>query len=388
MKKRFCLELVAANPALLNIQKLGVDMEAAIFNGFKSVLIGLAQLLCTRHLQQRDVLAIENCQKKSNLSDKTKEQYKNEILWDLYGKRTGEIFEKRLADSVDSDDFSAKLLSLQPRWKKLCPGFYAWFTGQRKSQFISSVIQSARAGTSVSGLYYQNDIESQHARQKRIQNFKLGSVVEAVNTISALMEQEENEEVLALYSPDKYVLASSYKSWFTSSWWSWSPDRREQHIQNFRRTSPSIESSFVKPLNAGRKPNYRRRQRLPEAIDVVERHVPSTLPSLVQPSSPAPSTTSTTLLQTTSGNTSTSTVPVTQVQTSSAISISFEDPRASDNNNTVFELHLKALLKGEKNIKVCRGNCKRPIHAKDLLIVCSYETYTWRDAKPQEEVSK
>ena len=47
-----------------------------------------------------------------------------------------------------------------------------------------------------------------------------------------------------------------------------------------------------------------------------------------------------------------------------------------------------ALLKGEKNIKVCRGNCGRRIRAKDHMIVRSYGTYTWRDAKTQEEVSK
>ena len=43
--------------------------------------------------------------------------------------------------------------------------------------------ESEREGTNVVGLFYQNDIESVHAIEKRIQCFKMGSVLEAVNTI-------------------------------------------------------------------------------------------------------------------------------------------------------------------------------------------------------------
>ena len=44
--RRFCLELIAGNPKLMEIKKVGVDMESAIFNGFKSVLIKLTRLNC------------------------------------------------------------------------------------------------------------------------------------------------------------------------------------------------------------------------------------------------------------------------------------------------------------------------------------------------------
>ena len=142
----------------------------------------------------------------------SKGSYKKEIIWDIYGKRTSDILEKGIADATDSDDFHAKLLSLEPRWKELCPGFYNWFLTHRKKEFLQSVIQPAREDTNVVGLFYQNDIESVHTIEKRIQCFKMGSVLEAVNTIKILIEREENEEVLALYGGGRYVLSQEYKN--------------------------------------------------------------------------------------------------------------------------------------------------------------------------------
>lgn len=53
---------------------------------------------------------------------------------------------------------------------------------------------------------YQNGIESLHAVKKLIQCFKVGSVLEPVNTIKTLVECEENKEVLTLYDGG-YVLS-------------------------------------------------------------------------------------------------------------------------------------------------------------------------------------
>ena len=49
------------------------------------------------------------------------------------------IFEKGIADAIDSDDFHAKVLSLEPSWEKLFPGFYKWFLTHRKKDFLQSV---------------------------------------------------------------------------------------------------------------------------------------------------------------------------------------------------------------------------------------------------------
>ena len=36
--RRFCVELISAIPQLMNLEKVGVDMDSAIFNGFLSVI--------------------------------------------------------------------------------------------------------------------------------------------------------------------------------------------------------------------------------------------------------------------------------------------------------------------------------------------------------------
>ena len=192
--RRFCVELISANPQLINLKKVGMDMKAAIFNGFQSVISKLLQLYCVRYLQQRDEKTIDSCHQKSSIADNNKRSYKEQIIWDIYGKRTSDILEKGIADATDSDDLHARRLSLEPHWEKLCPGFYNWFLTHRKKEFLQSAIQSAREGTNVVGLFYQNYIESVHAIEKRIQCFKMGIVLEAVNTIKILIEREENEE--------------------------------------------------------------------------------------------------------------------------------------------------------------------------------------------------
>ena len=95
--RKFCVELISANPHLINLKKVGVDMEAAIFNGFQSVISKLLQLYCARHLQQRDEKAIDSCHQKSSIADNNKASYKKEIIWDIDGKRTSDILEKGIA---------------------------------------------------------------------------------------------------------------------------------------------------------------------------------------------------------------------------------------------------------------------------------------------------
>ena len=70
--------------------------------------------------------------------------YKKEIIWDIYGKCTYDIFKTSIADANNSEDFKAKFLSLEPRSEKLCPGFYNWFLTHHKKEFRQSVTKSAR----------------------------------------------------------------------------------------------------------------------------------------------------------------------------------------------------------------------------------------------------
>lgn len=423
--RRFCSEIVTAEPGILDLRKLGVDMEAAIFQGFHDVIQNLKQLYCVRHLRQRDEVHFDTCFKNTKLPETLKETNKCEVMCDLYGRRiSNETFERGLADSIDEVDFTAKLSSLKSRWDRLCPGFHDWFLKQRKADFVTSVIQSARNGTLVDGLYYQNDIESQHAIQKRIQHFKFGSVLDAVNTLKKMIEWEDNEELLALYSgSSKYVLARNYQQFFSPTWHSWDINRRRKHVQSFRNYIPSIENTFSKPLNSGRKPNHTPRKRYPQQPTSLVERISLDGPSPSVEVSTSVSTSSSSLSANTSINSalgssvqvnvSNSVSPSTQTSTHSSsttrssapsttgspapssttglsgvtsASLSFPDPRAGFSEE--MELHVKALMKGGKKISKCRGDCGHVIALDEKLVVRTYGNNPFYDKKTKKELMK
>ena len=53
-----------------------------------------------------------------------------------------------------------KLNSPEKRQTRICPCFFEWVVLKRMQNFIDIAIVSARDGTNLNGLYYQNDIES------------------------------------------------------------------------------------------------------------------------------------------------------------------------------------------------------------------------------------
>ena len=294
------------------------------------------------------------------LADREKNQYQGEIVADIYGRRRGDTMEKGLAEADDEDDFTAKLLSCQPRWEKLCSGFYDWFVTHRKRDFIASVIKSAREGTNVSGIYYQNDIESKHAVQKRIQYFQGKTLTDALETIKALIEREESDEIMALYGNGNYVLSSAYKSWFMPRWHSLSPEEKRRYFERFCSAKPSIESTFSKPANSGRKANHRVRSRSDAAPTIlIDRVTPATTPTLVTSSQPV--------------------MPMESLGPAD-LSISFQDPRVDP--EPVFELYLKKNL--PSSVKTCQGKCNADItnEPKHKLVVKSVGSRPyWKNGK-------
>ena len=56
-------------------------------------------------------------------------------------------------------------------------------------------------------------------------------------------------------------------------WHRWTPDRRQQHVQQFHSYCPTVASMFVKPINAGRKANFSQRKRSSTEPIIVEDRV-------------------------------------------------------------------------------------------------------------------
>ena len=196
------------------------------------------------------------------------------ILKDLYGRKYGSVHEFGSADSVDPDYFTSKLQSLKGNWKHICPGFFPWFETKRKQPFAESVIKSAREGTSIAGLFYQNDIESMHFMEKISQCYKKASVVELINSLRAIVTRQQTEEIRALYGAGSYCLQSEFKKFLVDSakWHTrWSEQQRKGHVSTFREYSPTISDSYTMPHNVGRKPGFQQRTRPTEPSVLIDR---------------------------------------------------------------------------------------------------------------------
>ena len=413
---RFALELFISLPELSNLKCIGVDLESAIFNGFKAVFRELEGLICVRHINGRDAIKIDKLIAKSTGKKDLKEKAKAEILMDIYGVKNGASYDMGLAEAFDTEDFEGKLRSLEDKWEGLCPGFYSWFQRKRKNSFCSSVIQSAREGTDIAGLFYQNDIESMHHVEKLKQCFKKLSVVEAIASLEKLLKRQDEQEVLAIYGAGSYVLAEPYKTKFgrdSAVWHSWNSERKQQHVDAMRKFKPSISNSFTKPKNCGRKPGQTVRDRKRLTPDVITDRLENVPPPKVVVSTKDPSTVETTtkspVICTTTANslttctetmdspapcattTNSSTTRTTTTTTVSPITpengsnIRFVDPRKDPPQ--VFEAHLRKNL--PRSIEKCRGACGVKITPNDQgMLIRTYGTTRWTNKRTGQEESR
>eukprot|EP00794_Sanderia_malayensis_P002387 gene2387-2747_t len=376
---RLALELIAADPGLRNLKKVGVDMEEAIFSGFKHHIPDLKRLLCVRHLSSRDEEKLLKLLQVLKINQAQRNHAKSEIIKDIYGERKGNVYEYGLADSFDNEDFNVKLGSLEEKWGKLCPGFHEWFVRKRKAKLIESVIQSARTGTDTVGLYYQNDIESLHFVEKHNQSFGKLSTLEVISYMKKMHDRQDSDEIRAIYGAGRYVLSTEYKKFSVDSalWHSWSTKRKEDHIKAFRDYRIGPSDSFHKPRNAGRKPGYNTRRRNHDEPDIViDRNAEKESPheSLTIHLSKSP--TSQQWRQKQADNM--------QKSDSSPGNLRFADPRVDQPKE--FELNLRSTL--PQSVSKCQGNCGKKISSDDSIVVKSYGTSTWTDRKTGKEQSK
>ena len=128
-----------------NLNAIGIDQAMTIYRGFATQAPDLKLLLCAYHLQKKMMH-----RKYGSLF--VKNEYLK-ISFNICGRNYGGMKELGIVDSTDIDDFRIKLESLKSVWDNLCPGSYKRFFEKRASFFEQSVIESARTGTEVQGVY-------------------------------------------------------------------------------------------------------------------------------------------------------------------------------------------------------------------------------------------
>ena len=330
---RFITEMCSYQPSIRMLKTIGTDLEKAIYNGFASQIKDLRLLLCVFHLQKSDKRKLLQLNPQKGASKK--------IIADIYGCQYGGIKEYGLADSENSTDFQNKLKELKFRWETLCPGFYEWFVQKRSKTFESSVIESARHDTNIQGLFYNNNIESQHFREKKEQCFQTKTVNDVVDTLKSLVLRQQDDEVRAIYGSGPYHLSKSFKKFEIDSlkWHSMDSKQRIKHVNSFRSYRPNLEDNFSRPASSGRKPSQKNRIRNPEPEIIINR--------------------------------------MSKKSRSSSLHLKVEDPNVE--RALVYELHLRSQV--PRIVERCQGNCGIkliPADENDYLLVKSYgpSTYT------------
>ena len=67
-----------------------------------------------------------------------------------------------------------------------------------------------RKESNIYGLYYNNDIESMHVKEKTEQCHKLESSVDVINALKKIIERQQHDEVRAIYGSGPYKLNNEY----------------------------------------------------------------------------------------------------------------------------------------------------------------------------------
>ena len=260
---RFISEMCSFQPKIRSLKTIDTDQDNAIYNGFSSQIPELNLLLRVLHLEKGE--------KSKLLQLNPKKGAIQRILADIYRCHYGAIKEYGLADSIEKGDFEVRLELLRSIWETLCPGFYEWFSRKRKHLFQSSVIESARKQTNVQGLFYNNNIESQHFREKNEQCFKKGNVLEVISTLKSLVRRQEDDKIKAIYGSGPYRLSQPFKKFAIDpiKWHNMNLQKRIKHVEQFRKYNPKLEDHFVKPALSGRKVHERKRVRKSEAEIIV-----------------------------------------------------------------------------------------------------------------------
>ena len=271
--RRIACEIVTENPKLLDIKKIGHDLDAATANGVGDIMKKSNHLWCTQHLQSADTEKLK--QLGANI------RTRNRIMSDIYGTQIDTYEREGLADAENENDLRVKLDSLKFIWDEV-PGFFEFFKKYRFQKFAECLVLSSRQELSITGRFYSNELELLHKllKKKLSEDGCSNNVVEVSKVLTTwLHENFLREAKKALIGQGKYRLAEGYQQFFVEPvlWVRWSQDRKNQHFESFMNFVPKSYDMYVKPSDAGRKtkPGEKRRSTLPEPDIFSELEIPS-----------------------------------------------------------------------------------------------------------------
>ena len=190
----------------------GTDDEKALVNTFNNNFQCATHLLCEIHL-------------KKNLETKLvdlgiKEELKDKITADIFGKISGDIFESGLSDASNVGDFEQQLKLLKQKWRDAQDKgaeFYKWFLKNKAKEFVESVIcpvrERARLGCPPERFTTNRSEHTNRVIQDFVKQKAGGKVDEFVfaQTLKELIDTQEQEIELAVVCKGEYMLREVFQ---------------------------------------------------------------------------------------------------------------------------------------------------------------------------------
>ena len=135
----FCGVLRSLEPSLQDLLAFGTDDETALENAFDENFERAIHLLCELHMKRN----IEGKLQEMGIRGTPKEQ----IVYDIFGRRAGAVHEKGLNDAENEESFTEQLEVIGKKWVSSYDKgeqFLEWFKENKRAKFLKSVVASVR----------------------------------------------------------------------------------------------------------------------------------------------------------------------------------------------------------------------------------------------------
>ena len=208
----FASSLRTMEPDLSSVMAFGTDDEKALANVFNNNFQCATHLLCEVHLKKN----VES--KLVGLS--IKDDLKDEITVDIFGKVSGDIFQCGLSDASNLSDFEEQMKLLKQKWSgahEKGAEFYDWFLKNKAKEFVESVIrpvrERARLGCPPERFTTNRSERTNGVIQDFVKQKTGGKVDEYVfaQTLKELIDTQEQEIELAVVGKREYQLREAFQ---------------------------------------------------------------------------------------------------------------------------------------------------------------------------------
>ena len=232
------------NPNTVSLQAFGTDGERALSNAFNEEFPVADHHRCFIHLRKNIEMKLS--------SIGINGRYQNEFLDDIFGHNAAAISYHGIVDSDDSDDFYAKLCSLEDVWNAReweityqTPTFYDWFVKNVADTINASMLKPMRQKAGLGdSLYTINDNEAENHLLKLKTDHKRVNLVTLIEKSHELVKEQDSLLEGAIIDQGECRLADEYKHLKISpeKWRKMNPTDRRAYTKRAKESGPMSQT--------------------------------------------------------------------------------------------------------------------------------------------------